>query len=187
MNSPGSRLYFGEASLLATGIAEWETVSHNAGPETCCGQANSCGNNEELGSVGLATGGTYDANSGANWDITLSGVPAAPSPGLLIYAFGPSNPVLPVQTAFGNLCLGTFFRASATVTVPDATTGGCASPSQYSFSNWGAFVDNNKAAGINGFSAGGVDEVWIQAWHRDPPNPGTANLSKIAGPFFVMP
>jgi hypothetical protein len=185
VNGPVPRLYFGEGSVLAFGTGEWQLVSHNAGPASCCGQVNSCGNLENLLSQGVVTGGTYSASSGGTWDIVLGGVPAAPSPGLLIYGFGPSNPATPVGTSFGNLCLSPFFRA--VVAVPGSTAGGCASPSQYVWTNWAAFVTANKSAGAQGFSMSGTDEVWLQAWHRDPPNPGAANLSKIVGPFFVTP
>lgn len=51
------RLFFGEASVLAHGTAELESVSHNAGPVTCCGQANSCAKDEDLSSESIAGGG----------------------------------------------------------------------------------------------------------------------------------
>jgi len=73
------------------------------------------------------------------------------------------------------------------VAVHDSTSGRCATPSQYSWANWASFVSANKAVGAQGFTMSGTDEVWLQAWHRDPPNPGAANLSKITGPFFVTP
>lgn len=184
-NGLAPRLQFGEASNLSWGTSEWEWVSHNAGPASCCGGANSCGKISTLGSVGLPSGGTYDTGSGSPWTFVLPDVPAAPSPGLLIYGMGPTNPVTPLETAFGNLCVGPFFRAS--VAVPDVTAGGCAVPTQYTWTTWSAYVDANKAAGAQGFSAGGVDEVWIQAWHRDPVLPAGAVLSKLAGPFFVAP
>lgn len=117
----------------------------------------------------------------------LDGVPAAPSPGLLIYAFGPTNPAGPVTTSCGNLCLGSFISATATVTGPDATTGGCTNTSQDSWSDRDNLVVGNKAPGANGCTVAGIEEVWIQAWQRDPSNPGTANSSKIAGPFYVSP
>lgn len=184
-NGQVPRLYFGEGSVLAFGTAEWQEVSHNASAGACCGQVNSCGKLENLGSIGIVAGGTYDANTGNTWDIVLPGVPAAPSPGLLIYGFGSSSPSAPIATTFGSLCLSPLFRA--TVALPDSTSGGCVSPTQYTWTTWAAFVDVNKAAGTQGFSAAGTDEVWIQAWHRDPLNPGAANFSKLAGPFFVAP
>jgi len=185
LNGANPRLFFGEGSVLAFGTGEWQVVSHNAGPATCCGQFNSCGNLQDLASLGVVTGGTYVASGAGTWDVVLGGVPAAPSPGLLIYGFGPSNPATPIGTPFGNLCLSPFFRG--VVAVPDSTTGGCVSPSQYSWTNWASFVVANKAVGAQGFSMSGTDEVWLQAWHRDPPNPGATNLSRLAGPFFVAP
>ncbi|HVS18231.1 MAG TPA: hypothetical protein VMT18_06495, partial [Planctomycetota bacterium] len=77
------RLYFGEASILAFGTSAWELVSHNAGPAQCCGQVNSCGNSEDPVSLGVVSGGTYDAGSGAAWSLVLPGVPATPSAGIL--------------------------------------------------------------------------------------------------------
>ncbi|HVS19378.1 MAG TPA: hypothetical protein VMT18_12310, partial [Planctomycetota bacterium] len=73
------------------------------------------------------------------------------------------------------------------VALPGSTAGGCANPTQYTWNNWSAYVDANKAQGTQGFTQGGTDEVWIQAWHRDPAHPSEAVFSKLAGPFFVAP
>jgi hypothetical protein len=100
--------------------------------------------------------------------------------GLFIYTTAGAA-VPPVQNAYGWLCLKTgpgFFRI-----LPALNSGGasgvCNGALAFDFNVYAATQTQNPA-----LVAGAT--VDLQAWYRDPPNPGGANLSGAAS-FSVCP
>jgi hypothetical protein len=110
------------------------------------------------------------------------GVAAAPVPGgsgangILIYS---RSGLLgtPLLTGFGHLCLSQFARLGAFVSAPGGTLGACDGAYYWDF---GAIAQATGAI-LPG------DTLHIQAWYRDPPNAGAANLTQGVGPIAVLP
>ena len=118
------------------------------------------------------------SKTGGPGSYTISAVPVPGGngkPGILIYT---KNGLLatPPNTPFGFLCLNQFLRAGAFPAQPGGTLGTCNGAYNWDF---GAM-----AASLN-FAAG--DTLHIQAWYRDPTNPGTANFTQGIGPITVTP
>jgi len=97
-------------------------------------------------------------------------------PGILIYT---KNGLLasPANTPFGSLCLNSFLRLGNFPAVPGGNAGVCNGAYNWDFGN---------IAAVTGQIAIG-DTLHIQAWYRDPTNPGTANFTQGIGPIFVQP
>jgi hypothetical protein len=91
--------------------------------------------------------------------------------GLIFYSVSGQNaqPWSTGSTSF--LCV-----KSPTQRTPTQTTGGTPSACDGTLSlDWNAYQSANPGSLGNPFSAG--DQVWAQAWYRDPPAPKTTNLS----------
>jgi hypothetical protein len=118
---------------------------------------------------------SLSAGSGS-YDITAGPVPGGGSPSILIYT---TNGLLgsPASTAFGTLCISQFKRLSAFPDTPGGSAGVC---------NGGYAWDFGLiATGLAAISPG--DTLDIQAWYRDSPNPGGANLTDGIGSIVVTP
>ena len=97
-------------------------------------------------------------------------------PGILIYST--QAPVPPISTNFGQLCLGQLQRAGSFPAVPGGTSNVC-----NGIYNWNV---STIAAGTAGIHVG--DELRIQAWYRDPPNPpGGANFTEGLDAITIVP
>lgn len=114
------------------------------------------------------------AGSGS-YDITAQPAPGGSNPGILIYT---TNGLLssPASTPFGDLCLKQFLRAGFAA-VPGGTTGVCNGVYTWDF---GQIV-----GGLATVTPGST--LHVQAWYRDPPNGGGANLTQGIGPIAVTP
>jgi hypothetical protein len=125
--------------------------------------------------ISLTSTGTPSASAGSGFVITAGPAPGV-NPGLFIYstqgALGS-----PLNTPFGFICISSFLR------LPGQSAGGtpgvCNGQYQIDFNQYFAtqVIDPSLVAGAT---------VDIQVWHRDPPNPGTANTSE-AGSFVMCP
>jgi hypothetical protein len=114
------------------------------------------------------------AGSGS-YDITAQPAPGGSNPGILIYT---TNGLLssPASTPFGDLCLNQFLRAGFAA-VPGGSTGVCNGAYTWDF---GQIV-----GGLSTVTPGST--LHVQAWYRDPPNGGGANLTEGIGPITVTP
>jgi len=121
--------------------------------------------------------GSPSTSAGSGFVVSCSPVPGGPNPGLFIYT---TNGALasPVSNSYGFLCISPgngLFRIAAQGGT--GTIGVC---------NGSYSVDFNSHYAtqvIDPFLVPG-SRVDIQGWYRDPPNPGTANLSD-AGVFYM--
>lgn len=127
----------------------------------------------------LSLAGVPSASSGGGCTVA-----AAPLPGTMVGLFlyttsGAAVP--PIQNAYGWLCLKTgpgFFRILPALN-SGGTSGACDGQLAFDFNAYAAAQTQNPA-----LVAGAT--VDLQAWYRDPPNPGGANLSGAAS-FPVCP
>jgi hypothetical protein len=126
----------------------------------------------------LSGPGSSVSKSGAPaYNVVASPVPGGGGkPGILIYT---KNGLLgsPANTPFGELCLNQFLRAGAFASVPGGTSGVCDGSYSWDFAAIAAFYGQIV---VN-------DVIHIQAWYRDPANPGTANFTQGIGPISVIP
>jgi len=100
----------------------------------------------------------------------------AGKPGILIYTKTGLLGV-PLNTAFGFLCLDQFARLGNFSANPGGTNGVCD----------GSYVwDFGAIAAVTAPIAPG-DTLHVQAWYRDPLASGTANLTEGIGPLSVVP
>jgi hypothetical protein len=110
---------------------------------------------------------------------TVSAAPVpggAGLPGILIYS--KQAPVPPISTVFGSLCLAQLQRAGGFAAAPGGTPGNC--NGSYT---WDVAA---IAAGTASITIG--DELRIQGWYRDPPNPpGGANFTEGIDAIIVVP
>ncbi len=127
----------------------------------------------------LSLSGVPSATAGSGCTVVAGPVPGN-MVGLFIYTTAGAA-VPPVQNAYGWLCLKTgpgFFRI-----LPALNSGGasgvCNGALAFDFNLYAATQTQNPA-----LVAGAT--VDLQAWYRDPPNPGGANLSGAAS-FSVCP
>jgi hypothetical protein len=154
----------------------------SGGPEVyCTAKQTSCGSTPTIaGPAGI----TSQAASGAGtFDVTCGPVPPN-NYGLLIYSTSGKRPV-PVNNSFGWLCIADqVFRALPPST--GAVGTGCDAFYTIDFGTYLATQTNNPALTPAGLAVSGGEIVDMQLWYRDPPNPGTANLSN-AMRFIVLP
>ena len=127
----------------------------------------------------LTAGGNQVSKTapGTPLSVTAAPVPGGGGkPGILIYT---KNGVTanPINTPFGELCLMSFLRAGAFPAVPGGTSGVCDGTYSWDFQAIALFY-GQIAAG---------DSIDIQAWYRDPQNPGTANFTNGTGSISVVP
>jgi hypothetical protein len=82
-------------------------------------------------------------------------------------------------TSFGWLCLSQFQRAGAFPAAPGGTPGVCNGAYEWPF--------QSIVASTSSILVG--DELYVQAWYRDPgfPPPGNANFTNGIGPIEVIP
>lgn len=125
----------------------------------------------------LAGSGTPSASAGSGFDVSFGPVPGG-NVGLFLYSTQGSQ-TTPIANAFGFLCVSTagLFRTAPSTT--GGTSGACDGVLTIDFNAYIATqtADASLVAGAT---------VDLQAWYRDPPNPGSANLSN-AGRFSVCP
>jgi len=159
-----------------------ETLCLSTGPEIyCTSKKSSCGSTP---TIGAPAGMTSQAASGpGTFDVTCGPVPPGKY-GLVFYTTNGKRP-LPVNISYGWLCIadGTF-RVLPPST--GAVGGPCAATYTFDFGNYLATQVGNAALTPAGLAASGGAVVDMQVWYRDPPNPGTANLSN-AMRFIVLP
>jgi hypothetical protein len=118
----------------------------------------------------MSSSGTPSATASSGFTLTASNVEGQKT-GLLFYgASGPKASVwAPGSASF--LCV-----KSPVQRTPSASSGGTADACDGALSiDWLDYLATHPGALGNPFSAGAG--VWAQAWFRDPPAPGTTNLS----------
>lgn len=120
-------------------------------------------------SPSFTTLGTPSASAGSGFTIQCAPVPGT-NVGLYVYTTNGAAAV-PINNSFGWLCIQTgpgLFRTPATTA--GGTVGVCNGSYDIDFNLYFATqtADPNLVAGAT---------VDAQVWYRDPPNPGTANLS----------
>ncbi len=107
-------------------------------------------------------------------------VPGGSAPGILVYTTNGAA-ATPIQNGFGFLCIKTgpgFFRVP-TAKLPGGAATTCTGAYVFDFGAYlaGPNPDANLVPGAS---------VDVQAWYRDTPNPGGANLSDAAR-FVLVP
>lgn len=119
----------------------------------------------------MSFSGQPSASAGSGFDVSYGPVPGA-NVGLFIYTTQGANPSPPMGS-FGFLCIGPSGIFRTGVTPSGGTAGACDGSYGIDFN---AFFASQTADGS--LVAGAT--VDLQVWFRDPPNPGTANLSNAA-------
>jgi hypothetical protein len=160
-----------------SGVSLWRAYSSsNAAAGTFCTSKPSSIASCTPVLVGSSSQVSKSAGAGS-YGVAAAPVPGGNAPnGILIYS---RSGLLgtPLQTSFGTLCLSQFARLGAFVSAPGGTLGAC--DGSY-FWDFGAIVQSTSA-----IQSG--DTLFIQAWYRDPPNVGAANLTQGVGPIAVLP
>ncbi len=146
----------------------------------CTAKMTSCGSTPTIGGP---SGITNQSTSGAGtYDVTC-GLVDPGTFGIIIYSTD-GQTVPPAATVYGTLCIGNTFRVNPPST--GAVGGPCAATYTFDFGTYLATQVANPALSPAGLAASGGATVDMQVWYRDPPNPGTANLSN-AMRFVVLP
>jgi FG-GAP-like repeat len=159
------------------GVSPWRVYSSsNAPADTFCTSKPS----SIPGCVPVLAGSSSQMAKSAgagSYSVAAAPVPGGTGPsGILIYSRAGLLGT-PVQTGFGDLCLNQFARLGSFVAAPGGTLGACDGSFHWDF---GAIAQATSAI-LPG------DTLHLQAWYRDPPNPGTANLTQGVGPIAVLP
>lgn len=167
---------FGGWNLDAFELVELGPGSGGCPPPTtyCTSKATSI-----LGCLpAISFAGTPSASAGSGFDVLAGPVPGG-NPGLFLYTTNGAA-TTPVQNAFGFLCITTGSGLFRIANQPSGGNNGVCN-GQYS-------VDFNLHVATQGQDAALVAgaQVDLQAWYRDPPNVGTANLTE-AGRFTLCP
>ena len=148
-------------------------------PQTyCTSKPSSCGTAPFL--MGPAASTSQGASGPGSFDITVDPVPGGNSPALAIYTTT-GRQAVPILGALGFLCIdgGGLFR----VLPPTGATGpACAASYVIDF---GAFLATQTADAAL-LPPNLPAQVDLQAWYRDPPNVGGANLTHALS-FEVTP
>jgi hypothetical protein len=141
----------------------------------CTAKTSSCGSAPTI--AGPSAMASLSAGSGS-FDVTCGPVPGGASTSILFYSTG--GPVLyPIQATLGFLCVtpgAQLFRVPG-ISLPVGAP--CAAQYTYDFGNHLATqtLDPNLVAGTY---------VDMQAWYRDPANPGASNFSNAMW-FGLLP
>ena len=160
-----------------SGVSPWRVyVSNSSQAGTFCTSKPS----SIPGCVPVLAGSSNQISKSAgagSYSVAAAPVPGGTVPtGILIYARAGLLGT-PVQTSFGSLCLNQFARLGNFASSPGGTLGACD----------GSFLwDFGAIAQATGAILPG-DTLHLQAWYRDPPNIGTANLTQGVGPIAVLP
>lgn len=126
--------------------------------------------------IALSSTGTPSASAGSGFVVTASPAPGV-NAGLFIYSTSGALGS-PLNTPFGFICIASpFFRIAGQGA--GGTFGVCNGQYQVDF-------NAHFATQVSDPSLVAGSTVDIQCWHRDPPNPGAANLSE-AGSFVMCP
>jgi hypothetical protein len=129
-------------------------------------------------SATLSATGAPDANAGSGFTVVANGVEGQKQ-GILFY--GITGAVAqPWGTGSSFLCVKTPTQRTG-VQNSNGTLGACDGALAL---DWNAFIASSPSALGNPFAGG--EQVWIQAWFRDPPSPKTTSLSN-ALQFVVCP
>ena len=154
-------------------IARWGCPIQVAGTSYC-----TAGTSSQGCVASLAGNGVPSATSSSGHSIVASNLPGQQS--ALIF-YGVSGPVsTPWGAGSSFLCV-----KSPTERTPTATVGGTGGACDGTLSiDWNAYRATHPTSVGQPFSPG--DQVWAQAWYRDPPAPKTTSLSN-ALTFFVTP
>lgn len=125
----------------------------------------------------LTFSGVPSASAGSGFTITAGLLPGAKQ-GLWIHTTQGAAGT-PINNAYGWLCISTsgMFRFQAMMST--GTNGLCNGQLSFDFNTWAATQTQNPTV-----VAGAT--VDLQAWYRDPPNSGGANLTN-AGSFLICP
>jgi len=154
--------------------------SANTAEIYCTAKMTSCGS---VPTIGGPSGITDQSTSGpGTYDVTC-GLVDPGTYGIIIYSTD-GKLVPPVASLYGTLCIGTTFRVNPPST--GAVGGPCAATYTFDFGSYLATQSSNPALTPAGLALSGGETVDMQVWYRDPPNPGTANLSN-AMRFVVLP
>jgi len=154
--------------------------SQNTPEIYCTAKMTSCGSTPTIGGP---SGITDQSTSGAGtYDVTCGPVPPGTF-GIVIYSTD-GKLVPPAATVYGTLCIGNTFRVNPPSS--GAVGGPCSAVYTFDFGTYLATQVSNPALTPAGLTASGGATVDMQVWYRDPPNPGTANLSN-AMRFVVLP
>jgi hypothetical protein len=163
----------GMAAPVAMTTETWDASCNPALATYCTAKPSSLPNCVPA----ISFSGTPSASAGSGFTVSAGPVPGS-NQGLWIYTtFGAAQ--TPIQNAFGHLCIATqgLFRIAAQTTGGNA--GSCNGQLALDFNQY-AFNQTHNAKLVVGAT------VDLQAWYRDPPNPGGANLTG-AGSFVLCP
>jgi hypothetical protein len=126
----------------------------------------------------ISGAGTPDANAGSGFTISVASVEPQKS-GILFYGLSGAQAV-PWGAGTSFLCV-----KPPTQRTPSQNSGGGFSPCDGTLSiDWNVYIAAHPTALGSPFAGG--EDVWAQAWFRDPPSPKTTNLSN-ALTFTVAP
>ena len=128
----------------------------------------------------LSASGTPDANAGSGFVLSVAGLEGQKQ-GLIFYGLDNTGfSPLPWGTGTSFLCVKTPLQR-----MPSGSSGGSVGQCDGTLSvDWNAFVASSPTALGQPFVGG--EQVFAQAWFRDPPSPKTTNLSD-ALQFVVCP
>lgn len=154
-------------------IARWGCPIEVAGTSYC-----TAGTSSQGCVASLAGSGVPSVTASSGHSIVASQLPGQHN--ALIF-YGVSGPVSsPWGMGSSFLCV-----KSPTEHTPTATVGGTSGACDGSLSlDWNAYRATHPTAVGQPFAPG--DQVWAQAWYRDPPAPKTTSLSN-ALTFFLLP
>jgi alpha-tubulin suppressor-like RCC1 family protein len=126
---------------------------------------------------GLRSRGMPSASSSKGFLLTASPLPGQ-SLGLFLYTTGGAA-TAPIQNSYGFLCIEPLGIQRVASQGSAGTPGSCDGALELDFNTY--FAQQTTNPGLLWGSS-----VDVQAWYRDPPNPGGANLTD-AGHFVVYP
>jgi hypothetical protein len=160
-----------------SGVSMWRAYSSSSSPADifCSSKPSSI-----PGCVPALVGHSSLVSKGGSmgtYGVVAAPVPGASfQPGILIYTRS-GLLATPLQTIFGELCISQFARLGSFPASPGGTSGSCDGAYYW---NFGSIIQATPAIQPG-------DSLHIQAWYRDTPNPGAANLTQGVGPIAVFP
>ena len=125
----------------------------------------------------LSFAGVPSATAGSGFTVTAGLLPGVKQ-GLWIHTTQGAAGT-PINNAFGWLCINTTGMFRFQPMVSTGTNGVCNGQLSFDFNTWAATQTQNPSV----IAGATVD---LQAWYRDPPNPGGANLTNAAS-FTLCP
>ncbi|MCC7011365.1 MAG: hypothetical protein IT454_02285 [Planctomycetes bacterium] len=170
-----SRLWFGDGTAWASGETYLSSLRFTASLMTsyCTAGTSSNGCTPSISGLGVPS-----ANAGGGFTIAVTGLEGQRS-GLIFYGVNGRN-LAPWSGGTSALCVKSPVQRT-TLLNSGGVSGACGGAFAL---DWNAFVASHPGALGAPFSLGQI--VSAQAWYRDPPAPGSTNLSD-ALEFSVCP